>query len=274
MNVFISWSGEISKLTATALHAWLPNILQSVEPWMSTHDLIAGAQWSTDLHARLAEAEFGILCLTRDNQSSSWLAYETGCMVIRLPAGRVVPYCLDLRPSEINSPLSHLQGVSFDQEGTRKLVHAVNAALPGPLPLARLDALFAKWWPDLLAAFGPQVRVEMAEQIAIATFCSRKFIEEAEVVRLQLRQAVELGQGNVVVDITNVDYMSSSIWGAVLSTFRRCYKSGGAAALVGRDEALLDFLSVTKLDKVLPHFSSLPEAIAHIRNRPDSEVRE
>jgi hypothetical protein len=34
-NVFISWSGERSKLIAEAFYEWLPMVIQSAKPWMS-----------------------------------------------------------------------------------------------------------------------------------------------------------------------------------------------------------------------------------------------
>jgi hypothetical protein len=46
MRVFISWSQERSRIVARALYDWLPAIIQSLEPWMSSADIGAGVQWS------------------------------------------------------------------------------------------------------------------------------------------------------------------------------------------------------------------------------------
>ena len=35
MKIFISWSGTTSRAVAEALHAWLPKVLQGVEPFLS-----------------------------------------------------------------------------------------------------------------------------------------------------------------------------------------------------------------------------------------------
>lgn len=42
MRVFISWSGETSHKVALALHGWLPKVVQALNPWVSTEDMIYG----------------------------------------------------------------------------------------------------------------------------------------------------------------------------------------------------------------------------------------
>ena len=33
-NVFISWSGEQSRMVASGLWTWLPRVIQASKPWM------------------------------------------------------------------------------------------------------------------------------------------------------------------------------------------------------------------------------------------------
>ena len=45
MRVFLSWSGERSKLIARALKTWLRDVIHDLDPWMSDHDIAAGERW-------------------------------------------------------------------------------------------------------------------------------------------------------------------------------------------------------------------------------------
>ena len=46
LGVFISWSGERSKLLAREVVWWLPRVLSGIRPWMSDKDIPKGQRWS------------------------------------------------------------------------------------------------------------------------------------------------------------------------------------------------------------------------------------
>lgn len=62
MKLFLSWSGTVSQRIAEALREWLPNVVQSVQPWMSSEDIEKGVRWSIDIAAELSQTRVGILC--------------------------------------------------------------------------------------------------------------------------------------------------------------------------------------------------------------------
>ena len=64
MKVFISWSGDTSHNVALALREWLPSVLQSVEPYVSSEDIDKGARWSAEIGYQLNDTDFGILRVT------------------------------------------------------------------------------------------------------------------------------------------------------------------------------------------------------------------
>jgi hypothetical protein len=152
MKVFISWSGERSRVVAEALRSWLPDLIQAVKPWVSGVDIRAGMRWSREVDEQLRETQFGILCLTRDNQTAPWLVFEAGALAKSVEGAAVCPYLIDLAPSELhNGPLTAFQAKRADREDTFDMVVAINAALPvvEQLTEVQLQKAFARWWPDL-----------------------------------------------------------------------------------------------------------------------------
>jgi hypothetical protein len=170
MKVFLSWSGDRSKALATALSTWLTDVIQSVVPWMSDHDIQAGARWGGDLDSELEQSNFGVLCLTSDNLEKPWLLFEAGSLAKSISAARVVPYRLDVSATDVKPPLSQFQGVDATKEGTLKLVRSINDSAQEPMPPDRVERSFEKYWPDLesriqAAKLQPGGEVSMRDEV-------------------------------------------------------------------------------------------------------------
>lgn len=150
MRVFLSWSGERSKRVAESLREWLPRVLQSIRPWMSSTDITPGSNWSVALKEGLSDAKAGIVCVTRDNVNNPWSMFEAGVLYHRIGENLVCPYLLDLSPAELEGPLAQLQALEANEEGTLKLIRTLNDALPGSL-LSNEDLAptAGVWWPYL-----------------------------------------------------------------------------------------------------------------------------
>lgn len=149
MNVFISWSGDRSRLLASALADLLPDIIQDLHAWMSEHDISVGARWGQELHQQLDTSNFGVLCLTPENINAPWLLFEAGSLGKSVSESRVVPYRLGLAATDVPYPLAQFQGVDANESGTRKLIQSLNAGLKQPMEAERLERIFQRWWPDL-----------------------------------------------------------------------------------------------------------------------------
>jgi hypothetical protein len=151
-NVFISWSGEQSRVAAQALKDWLPMVINAVEPWMSDADIDKGSRGLSEISNALGVIKFGIVCLTPDNQDSRWLNYEAGSLSKTIDGKtRLWTYLLaGLTPERVIGPLGMFQHTRADKEDTRKLVHSINQAVSAePIPEARLDSVFEGLWPNL-----------------------------------------------------------------------------------------------------------------------------
>ena len=155
MRVFISWSGKSSKAIAAALYDWLPNVIQDIEPWMSSESIDTGARWLGEVSSTLDESKCGILCLTPDNLDSRWLNFEAGALGKVVSTSRVCPVLYQIKKSDVTGPLTQFQMTDLDEPGVLALVKSINRALgDNARPDVRLDISFKKFWPDLRDTIG------------------------------------------------------------------------------------------------------------------------
>jgi hypothetical protein len=150
MKVFISWSGTRSKAVAKRLRDWLPDVIQDVQPWMSATDIDAGARWGQKVQGELQESRFGIICLTKTNQTAPWILFEAGALAKSIEGTFVCPYLIDLEPSELlPGPMTQFQAKRANEQDTLDLVRTINQAREERLPTEKLERAFTRWWPDL-----------------------------------------------------------------------------------------------------------------------------
>lgn len=149
LKVFISWSGDKSRAVALALRDWLPGVINNVDPFVSSKDIDPGARWQAEVAGQLEQTNYGIVCVTRENQSARWLNFEAGALAKAVEVSRVVPLAIDLKPSDIEPPLGHFQAQEASEDGIHAIVRAINAACEPPLDSELLERSFTKWWTDL-----------------------------------------------------------------------------------------------------------------------------
>ena len=150
MKIFISWSGEPSKSVAKALRNWLPSVIQSIEPWMSDSDIYAGERWAAEIGTELESTDFGIICVTLSNQTSSWLNFEAGALSKRVKNSRVVPYIFNMKLAELApGPLTQFHAKIANKESTRELLNSINQILERPLEVSIINSVFVAMWPQL-----------------------------------------------------------------------------------------------------------------------------
>lgn len=106
MQIFLSWSGPRSQKVAQLLSDWLPKVIQSLDPWISTKDIQKGSLWSEILGDQLQGMTTGIICLTKENKERPWILFEAGALAKGLSSNRVCTLLIDLEPADIAPPLS------------------------------------------------------------------------------------------------------------------------------------------------------------------------
>jgi hypothetical protein len=159
MNVFLSWSGKASQQVALVLRQWLPYMLHSIKPFMSTVDIRKGEKWNDDLTHELKGADCGIVCVTPFNIHKPWMNFESGALV-HLPS--LMPFLFRVdRAALAQSPLSQFQLTELGPDDERNktefltLLEGLNDSISEHDRLARdvLAKNFEHWWPEVKKAF-------------------------------------------------------------------------------------------------------------------------
>lgn len=61
MDIFLSWHGSSSHALTEILRDWLPTVLPSACPWLSSEDIGKGKRWDAELSARLEETSYCVV---------------------------------------------------------------------------------------------------------------------------------------------------------------------------------------------------------------------
>ncbi len=150
MKVFISWSGNKSHKVALVFRDWLPSVIQSIEPYVSSEDIDKGARWSTDIAKELENSTFGILCVTKENMNAPWLSFEAGALSKTMEKSLVSPFLFDIKHSEVNGPILQFQSTIFQKDDIKKLLYTLNKACgENCIADVRLEKAFEVWFPTL-----------------------------------------------------------------------------------------------------------------------------
>ena len=87
-------------------------------------------------------------------------------------------------------------------------------------------------------------------------------ITNAAGLRAALLESAARGHGTFVVDMTRTRFCDTVRLHALVGAHKRAGAEGGQVLLVIPDAAVLRILAITGLDRVIPSFTSLEEALA------------
>ena len=160
MDIFISWSKEISKEIALKLNELLPLIIQSINPFMSEKDISKGVVGIEEIGKKLSETNFGIVCVTKENMNEPWLNFESGALSKNVGKSNVCTLLFDLKPTEIKGPLKHFQATIFTKEDFFSLIKTINSAETNEIkiPEKNLEKIFETNWKDLEKSYNKILR--------------------------------------------------------------------------------------------------------------------
>ncbi len=109
-----------------------------------------------------------------------------------------------------------------------------------------------------------QFTVERIERVTAITFVTESLMNQSELERIgqAIESQVDDGARSMVLDFSNVKFLSSLGIRMILSLQQKLKKAGGKGLCVcGISPSLADLLKITRLDKVLKVGKSRAEAI-------------
>jgi len=151
MKIFLSWSGETSHKVAIAFRDWLPQVIQSLNPYVSSEDIDKGTRWSTDIAKELEESAYGIILVTKENLVAPWVNFEAGALSKIIDKSNVSLFLFNVKRSEVKGPLLQFQSTTFEKEDIQKLLKSINNRIDEEerLEESKLERAFNVWWSEL-----------------------------------------------------------------------------------------------------------------------------
>ncbi len=103
--------------------------------------------------------------------------------------------------------------------------------------------------------------VEMANGVPVVTAPEEIDITSAPRLRSALLEAVAHGHGTLVVDMTRTQFCDLSGLHTLLAAYKRAQAEGGELLLVISAAHVLRIFAITGVDRIIPNFTSLDQAL-------------
>jgi len=150
MNIFISWSGQLSKQIGEVFKDWMPTVIQIIKPYFTPSDIEKGAKWENEISKKLSECNVGIIILTKENLKSQWIMFEAGALSNKLDKSKVCPILIGLDNPDLTGPLATFQTTKFNQDDIKQLMSNINSQCgDNKLTEKVFNEVFKVFWPHL-----------------------------------------------------------------------------------------------------------------------------
>ncbi|MBT2521809.1 TIR domain-containing protein [Arthrobacter sp. ISL-28] len=150
MKVFISWSKN-SRDAGRAVSTAVSEIFAPVVTTFISQEIRAGSRALEEIDDALDNTDFGIICLTRSNQTEQWINYEAGALSrqVENKRQRMGVLLVDFESvDEVNSPMNIFQCKMATLQGFSELMLSLNELSPN----VKEDTLSKRInlvWPDV-----------------------------------------------------------------------------------------------------------------------------
>jgi len=114
-----------------------------------------------------------------------------------------------------------------------------------------------------MTAIKPGISVEYAGNATIMRFTDEKILEEQDIKALTdsimsvIEQAVRI---NLILDFSNVRFLSSAVLGLLIRVSKRIYESDGQLGLCNINPKIYEIFKITRLTKTFDIYNSVESA--------------
>ncbi len=114
------------------------------------------------------------------------------------------------------------------------------------------------------------IRICPNGDVTVVTFLQPRLLDAINIneVGAELMDLVEKQKcSKIVLDFSNVEYLSSGVLGKLIALYKRARENQGTVALCGICDSILDIFKITRLDTILHIFGNEYEAVAALDRR-------
>lgn len=166
MELFISWSGDLSKKIGEIIQNWIPLVIQSVKPYYTPKDIEKGSKWENEISLKLKECKIGLIILTSENSNSPWILFESGALSNNLDKSKVCPILFDLENTDLTGPLATFQTTKFEKQEIKQLMLNINENCGNNrVNIQVLEKTFETFWPQLEESVNSEIENFHANKI-------------------------------------------------------------------------------------------------------------
>ena len=116
-----------------------------------------------------------------------------------------------------------------------------------------------------MAEIRPRISVEYSDGATIAILTDEKILEDNDIKDIQQSVLALVEQNekiSLVIDFSNVKFLSSAMLGLLIRVHKRVYENHGRLKLSSIDPKIYEVFKITGLEKIFDIYSSSVEAAA------------
>jgi anti-sigma B factor antagonist len=118
-----------------------------------------------------------------------------------------------------------------------------------------------------MTQMNPRITVSYQDTATIVTFTDEKILEEKDVRQLEQSLASLIDQADgiaLVLDFSNVRFMSSAVLGLLIKVSKRVYEHQGRLALCAIGPKIYEIFKITRLTKIFDIYKDADAAVKHL----------